>query len=167
MTDSDSAFTGSIPEIYDTHLVPLLFEPYAADLARRVAALAPKSVLETAAGSGVVTRALAPRLRSADRYVVTDLNSAILERASSEQPAQDNIEWRQADALALPFEDDAFDAVCCQFGVMFFPDRVAGYAEARRVLKPGGALRVQHVGPAGREHLRQAGAGCGQRKLPG
>lgn len=146
MTDSDTAFTGSIPEIYDTHLVPLLFEPYAADLARRVAALAPKSVLETAAGSGVVTRALAPRLRSAEhqvgrpagRYVVTDLNSAMLERASSEQPAQDNIEWRQADALALPFEDDAFDAVCCQFGVMFFPDRVAGYVEARRVLKPGG-----------------------------
>lgn len=138
MSDSDTAFTGSIPEVYDTQLVPLLFEPYADDLATRVAALSPKSVLETAAGSGVVTRALAPRIRSADRYVVTDLNSAMLDRAASEQPAQDNIEWRQADALALPFADDSFDVVCCQFGVMFFPDRVAGYAEARRVLKPGG-----------------------------
>lgn len=138
MADSDTAFTGSIPEIYDSQLVPLLFLPYAADLANRVAALAPQPVLETAAGSGVVTRALAPRIRSADRYVVTDLSSAMLERASSEQPAQGNIEWRQADALALPFEDGSFDVVCCQFGVMFFPDRVAGYAEARRVLKPGG-----------------------------
>ncbi len=138
MTDCDTAFTGSISEIYDTHLVPLLFEPYAEYLAARVAALAPKSVLETAAGSGVVTRALAPRIRSADRYVVTDLSAAMLEWASSEQSAQDNIEWRQADALALPFENDTFDAVCCQFGVMFFPDRVAGYAEARQVLKPGG-----------------------------
>ena len=111
MTDSDTAFAGSISEIYDTQLVPLLFESYADDLATRVAALSPKAVLETPADSRVVTGALAPRIRSADRYVVTDLNSAMLERAASEQPAQDNIDWRQADALALPFADDAFDVI--------------------------------------------------------
>ena len=138
MTESDSVFSGSIPELYDTYLVPLIFESFAEDLAERVAALSPKSVLETAAGSGVVTRALAPRIRSAERYVVTDLNPEMLNHAEDAQDPQHRIAWRQANALELPFDDDSFDAVCCQFGVMFFPDRVAGYAEARRVLKPGG-----------------------------
>ena len=138
MTESDSVFSGSIPELYDTYLVPLIFESFAEDLAERVAVLSPKSVLETAAGSGVVTRALAPRIRSAERYVVTDLNPEMLNHAEDAQDPQHRIAWRQANALELPFDDDSFDAVCCQFGVMFFPDRVAGYAEARRVLKPGG-----------------------------
>lgn len=138
MTESDSVFGGSIPEIYDTYLVPLIFQSFAEDLAERVGNLSPNSVLETAAGSGVVTRALAPRLSSGARYVVTDLNPAMLDRASSEQEAADSIEWRQADALALPFDEDSFDVICCQFGVMFFPDRVAGYAEALRVLRTGG-----------------------------
>ncbi|MCA8927117.1 MAG: class I SAM-dependent methyltransferase [Alphaproteobacteria bacterium] len=138
MSDSDKVFSGSIPEIYDTYLVPLIFEHYAADLARRVAVHAPASVLETAAGSGVVTRALAPLLATTAAYTVTDLNQPMLARAQARQPADDRLAWQQADALALPFGDQAFDAVCCQFGVMFFPDRVAGYREARRVLKPGG-----------------------------
>lgn len=138
MSDSDKVFSGSIAELYDTYLVPLIFEDYAIDLAERVASRSPHAVLETAAGSGVVTRALAQRLAPAARYVVTDLNQPMLDRAASRQGADDRITWRQADALDLPFEDAAFDAVICQFGVMFFPDRVAGYAEARRVLKPGG-----------------------------
>ena len=140
MTERDKVFTGSIPEIYDTYLVPLIFEGFAEDLAGRTAALSPETVLETAAGSGVVTRALASKLASGARYHVTDLNQPMLDHAASQQEPDNRITWRQADALNLPFDDGSFDAVCCQFGVMFFPDRVAGYAEARRVLRPGGSF---------------------------
>jgi ubiquinone/menaquinone biosynthesis C-methylase UbiE len=138
MLEADKLFAGSVPENYDRYMVPLIFEPYAADIARRAAALSPKDVLETAAGSGVVTRALAPGLRGDASYTVTDLNQPMLDYAASQQPPDTRITWRQADALALPFEDEAFDLVCCQFGAMFFPDRVSGYREARRVLKRGG-----------------------------
>ncbi len=138
MPETDEVFAGSMTEIYDGYLVPLIFEAFAKDLAERVAALSPKSVLETAAGTGVVTRALAPTLDPDGRYVVTDLNPPMLDLAVRRQEPDDRIAWRQADALDLPYEDDSFDAVCCQFGVMFFPDRVAGYVEARRVLRPGG-----------------------------
>ncbi|MDQ0073888.1 ubiquinone/menaquinone biosynthesis C-methylase UbiE [Variovorax boronicumulans] len=140
MAESDKVFAGSIPKFYDTLMVPLIFEAYATDMAALVAAFSPGSVLETAAGSGVVMRALAPRLGAGARYVVTDLNQPMLDYAATRQGADSRIEWRQADALALPFEDASFDVVCCQFGAMFFPNRVAGYAEARRVLKPGGRL---------------------------
>lgn len=138
MSATDKLFAGSIPEIYDTYLVPLIFEAYASDLARRVAEAAPARVLETAAGTGVVTRALAPLLEKGARYIVSDLNQPMLERAASRQEADERLVWRQADALHLPFEQDSFDAVFCQFGVMFFPDRIAGYREALRVLKPRG-----------------------------
>ena len=138
MTEGDKVFAGSIPEFYDTYLVPLIFEAYANDIAERAAALKPKTVLETATGSGVVTRALAPRLAPGARYTVTDLNQPMLDHAADRQDPDDRITWRQADALGLPFDDASFDVVVCQFGVMFFPDRGAGYAEARRVLKPGG-----------------------------
>jgi len=138
MAESDKVFAGSIPKFYDTLMVPLIFAAYAADMAERVAAFSPGSVLETAAGSGVVTRALAPKLRPDARYVVTDLNQPMLDYAASRQGPDSRIEWRQADALGLPFDDASFDVVCCQFGAMFFPNRIAGYAEARRVLKPGG-----------------------------
>ena len=140
MAESDKLFTGSIPEIYDTYLVPLLFESYAIDLAKRAAALAPKTVLETAAGTGVVTRALASRLASGAHYIVTALHQAMLDHATNRQGPDGRITWCRADALDLPFDDATFDAVVCQFGVMFFPDRVAGHAEARRVLKPGGSF---------------------------
>jgi ubiquinone/menaquinone biosynthesis C-methylase UbiE len=140
MSEIDKVFAGSIPENYDRYLVPLIFEKFAQDLAQRVSALSPTSVLETAAGSGVVTRALAPRLSSDVNYVVTDLNQPMLDYAAARQVTDNRITWRQADALALPFEDDAFDLVCCQFGVMFFPDRQSGYREAKRVLKPGGCF---------------------------
>jgi ubiquinone/menaquinone biosynthesis C-methylase UbiE len=138
MAESDKVFAGSIPKFYDTLMVPLIFEGYAVDMAALVAGFSPGAVLETAAGSGVVTRALAPKLSGSARYVVTDLNQAMLDYAVTRQGADSRIEWQQADALALPFEDASFDIVCCQFGAMFFPSRVAGYAEARRVLKPGG-----------------------------
>jgi ubiquinone/menaquinone biosynthesis C-methylase UbiE len=138
MSETDKVFAGSVPENYDRYMVPLIFEPYAADIARRAMSLSPSAVLETAAGSGVVTRALAPRLPRGASYMVTDLNQPMLDYAASRQPPDTRIEWRQADALALPFENAAFDLVCCQFGAMFFPDRTSGYREARRVLKPGG-----------------------------
>ncbi|WP_170333768.1 class I SAM-dependent methyltransferase [Ruegeria arenilitoris] len=138
MSSKDKNFTGSIPDVYDEYLVPLIFEPYAADIAKRVAKTNPKDVLETAAGSGVVTRALAPLLNESTRYVVTDLNQPMLDRAANQQPHSNQIEWQQADALQLPFEAGSFDVVCCQFGVMFFPDKIAGYREALRVLKEDG-----------------------------
>jgi ubiquinone/menaquinone biosynthesis C-methylase UbiE len=134
---SDKLFTGSIPEIYDRYLVPLIFEPYARDLAARLADVKAQDVLETAAGTGVLTRAMVSRLATDVRIVATDLNQPMLDRAAAKAPPG-RITWRQADALALPFEDQSFDAVACQFGVMFFPDKVQGYKEARRVLKPGG-----------------------------
>jgi ubiquinone/menaquinone biosynthesis C-methylase UbiE len=138
MTERDKVFSGSIPKFYDTLMVPLIFEGYAADLAALVAAASPGSVLETAAGSGALTRSLASKLGANARYVVTDLNQPMLDYAAERQGADSRIEWKQADALHLPFADAAFDVVCCQFGAMFFPDRAAGYAEARRVLKPRG-----------------------------
>ena len=137
MSESDKVFAGSIPENYDRHMVPLIFEPYAADLARRTAAASPREVLEIAAGTGVVTRALAPKLSPNARYVVSDLNQAMLDYAAFRQGPDSRISWRQADALSLPFEAGTFDLVCCQFGAMFFPDRPSAYREARRVLRPG------------------------------
>ena len=128
MTESVKVFTGSIPQIYDTYLEPLIFETYADDISERTAALGPRIVLETAAGTGVVTRALASRLADDARYLVTDLNHAMLDHAANMQGMDDRIAWRQADALQIPFEDDSFDAVVCHFAVMFFPDKVAGYA---------------------------------------
>jgi ubiquinone/menaquinone biosynthesis C-methylase UbiE len=138
MANSDKIFSGSVPEFYDAHLVPLIFDAFAADLAQRVSQGGAARVLETAAGSGVVTRALAPLLPRDARYTVTDLNQPMLDRAMTQQPPDARIDWQQADALNLPFDDNVFDVVCCQFGVMFFPDRVAGYREALRVLKPDG-----------------------------
>jgi ubiquinone/menaquinone biosynthesis C-methylase UbiE len=138
MVATDKLFAGSIPEIYDRFLVPLIFEPYALDLADRLARCEPGDVLETACGTGVLTRATASRLGPSARMVATDLNQPMLERARARQAGDARVAWRQADALALPFEERSFDAVACQFGAMFFPDKVQGYSEARRVLRAGG-----------------------------
>jgi len=119
-------------------MVPLIFAPFAADLARRAAALMPIDILEVAAGTGVVTRELAPRLLPAANYVVTDLNRPMLDFAASRQAPDHRIKWQQADAQTLPFESAVFDLVFCQFGAMFFGDRLSAYREAKRVLKPGG-----------------------------
>jgi ubiquinone/menaquinone biosynthesis C-methylase UbiE len=137
MAATDTKFTGSIPDFYDRFFVPLVFEPYAADIARRLAMLRPKRILEVAAGTGVVTRAVAVALPEAE-IVATDLNQAMIDHAKGRQN-RGRVEWRTADALALPFPDSSFDAVICQFGMMFFPDKVKGYGETRRVLKDGGS----------------------------
>jgi ubiquinone/menaquinone biosynthesis C-methylase UbiE len=139
MDSTDKAFTGSIAQIYERLLVPLIFVPYARDLAARIARARPRKLLETAAGTGVVTRELAAQLPADIGITATDLNEPMLAQAKAALP-DPRVEWRQADALALPFDDASFDIVACQFGVMFFPDRVKGHAEARRVLTPGGRL---------------------------
>ena len=136
---TDAVFAGSIPELYDTLLVPLIFQPYADDIARRVAALAPARVLETAAGTGAVTRALALALPAATEIVATDLNPPMLERAARAGTARP-VTFQPADAMKLPFDDASFDVVVCQFGAMFFPDKGVAFGEARRVLRPGGTF---------------------------
>ena len=133
-SNADRAFAGSIPQLYERYMVPLIFERYAVDLAARSASQTPSRVLEVAAGTGVVTRQLAQVLPPDTSIVATDLNQAMLDVAAQRiGPA--NVRFRQADAQALPFADGSFDAVLCQFGVMFFPDRIAAYREVRRVLR--------------------------------
>jgi len=139
MSEIDKTFTGSIAEVYESCFVPLIFAPYARDLAPRVAAATPRRVLEVACGTGVVTRALRELLPPSAEIVATDLNQAMLDVAAK-VGAAGKVEWRQADATALPFADASFDAVVCQFGVMFLPDKAKAFAELRRVLRPGGML---------------------------
>jgi ubiquinone/menaquinone biosynthesis C-methylase UbiE len=134
---ADTVFSGSIPALYDKYLGPLIFEPYAEDLAQRLSALDAARVLEAAAGTGIVTRALVRALPGSVAIVATDLNQPMLDHAAT-QVSSSRVTWQQADAQSLPFPDGAFDAVVCQFGVMFFPDKRQAYREARRVLKPGG-----------------------------
>ena len=136
MISTDSDFSGSIAALYDRLLVPMLFRPYAEDLARRVAAAAPASILEIAAGTGIVTEAIG-RAAPGATLIATDLNQAMLDVAAA-RIAAPRVSFRQADAMSLPFPDRSFDLVACQFGVMFFPDRVHAYREALRVLRPGG-----------------------------
>jgi SAM-dependent methyltransferase len=136
MTATDAAFAGPIPGLYHQLLGPLLFEPYAWDIAGRAAALEPRAILETAAGTGIVTGALMREAPKAE-ILATDLNQAMLDIAAARLMSW-RVRFQQADAQSLPFEDSSFDLVVCQFGAMFFPDRVGAYREARRVLRPGG-----------------------------
>lgn len=138
-SDADAVFAGSVPELYDRLLVPLIFEDYAEDLMQRARACSPASVLEVAAGSGVLTRALASGLDPKVAVTASDLNPPMLDQARSagtERP----VTWQVADVMEIPFENGSFDVVLCQFGVMFFPDKVAAYTEVARVLKPGGSF---------------------------
>jgi SAM-dependent methyltransferase len=139
MSDSDKVFAGSVPKIYEQYLVPLIFEPYAVDLVGRLGSRRPPRVLEVAAGTGVVTRVLAAELPETAAIVATDLNQGMLDQAAAVGTRR-AVEWRAADAMRLPFPDGAFDAVVCQFSVMFFPDKPRAFAEALRVLEPGGVF---------------------------
>ncbi len=134
---TDTVFAGSIPAIYDGYMVPLLFRPYAAVVAERARSLQPKRILETASGTGVVTEALHQALPDT-QIVATDLNEPMLTQAVR-RVSHPNVAFQYADALDLPFDDESFDLVVCQFGVMFFPDKVRGNVEARRVLRIGGS----------------------------
>ena len=140
MSSIDKVFAGSIPKLYDEYLVPMIFSVYAEDLARRIAARSPSVLLEIAAGTGAVTRAVAAVLPRGVRYIATDLNEPMLAVAAQRQADDDRITWRQADGMALPFGEAEFDVVCCQLGAMFFPDRVKAYGEVKRVLKPDGTF---------------------------
>jgi SAM-dependent methyltransferase len=135
--DSDKVFSGSISRLYETYLVPLIFAPYATDMVNRLASRTLSHVLEIAAGTGVVTRALASTLPEHAAIVATDLNQAMLDQAAVVGTSRP-VEWRPADAMQLPFADETFDAVVWQFGVMFFPEKSKAFSEARRVLRPGG-----------------------------
>jgi len=134
----NASFVGAIPQHYDRHLGPVIFDPYARDLARRVEHRAGLRVLELACGTGILTRRLLERLPADAHLVATDLNGAMISHARTVVPGDARVEWREADAQALPLPDGSFDAVVCQFGFMFLPDRPAGLREAKRVLRPGG-----------------------------
>jgi SAM-dependent methyltransferase len=142
-------YSGSVPALYDRYRGPIFFQPYAENLAKRVSDLTDGSLLETAAGTGILTRAISQLLPERVQVVATDLSSDMIEFAAAQAGVQ-RIIWRQADGLALPFPAGAFDVVVCQFGVMFFPDKVTGYREAYRVLKPDGRFvfnvwdRIEH-----------------------
>ena len=138
MSQQAAQFIGGIPANYDAGLGPHLFADYAADLARRATADQPARVLEIAAGTGIVTRSLRDCLPCSTELVASDLNLPMLEVARQKFRCGERIEFKPADATALPFSDGAFDAVVCQFGVMFFPDKDKAYSEAYRVLSPGG-----------------------------
>ena len=140
--DTSLKFDGSIPEAYDTKLGPLLFEFSAADTARRVADLAPDAakVLEIAAGTGISTEHLWQSLAPTAEIVATDLSEDMLNYARQKRGAFPNVTYQQADALELPFQDNAFDLIVCQFGIMFFTDKAKSFSEMARVLKPGGSI---------------------------
>ena len=137
MADSNAAFVGDVPQNYDRYLGPVFFHSFADDLAGRLEVKPGMRVLETACGTGIVSRRLAERLRGTGSLVATDLNEAMIAYGRT-QVTTGHVEWRPADATLLPFPDGSFDAVVCQFGLMFFPDKPAGIREAFRVLKPGG-----------------------------
>jgi len=138
MSDDAAGFIGSIPQYYDQGLGPIIFVDYAADIAQRVAAGKPARVLETAAGTGIVTRKLRDALPRAAHLTATDLNPPMIDIARARFQAGEQVEFQPADATALPFADGSFDAVVCQFGLMFFPDKAKSFSEAYRVLAPGG-----------------------------
>ncbi len=139
MTQQSARFVGSIPENYDQGLGPHIFHDYADDLARRVADLNPGSVLELAAGTGIVTRRLRDALEPGCELVASDLNPPMLEVAKAKFAPDESVRFEAIDATNLAFDDRSFDVITCQFGIMFFPDKDRSYAEVHRVLRPGGA----------------------------
>src|ERR1700722_4323897 len=138
MSDDAARFVGDIPRHYDQAMGPIIFADYADDIARRAVACGPSRVLETAAGTGIVTRRLRDLLPADVHLTATDLNPPMLEIARAKFRPGERVELQPADATALPFPDGGFDTVVCQFGVMFFPDKNKAYREVHRVLKPGG-----------------------------
>lgn len=136
MKEMELRFAGSVPEKYDELMVPLFFHPYAVELVCRARQVAPRRILETAAGTGVVTQALHEAFPEA-HLTATDLNSPMLEIARR-RVASSDVRFVAANAQDLPFKDASFDLLVCQFGAMFFPDKVNGHREAHRVLRDGG-----------------------------
>jgi ubiquinone/menaquinone biosynthesis C-methylase UbiE len=140
MDEGVNAFTAAIAKAYDRHLGPALFKPYAANLARRVVALPPGPVLETACGTGILTRQLRLHLDHSIGIVATDLSQGMIDNARARLGTLREVRWERADASLLPFAADSFAAVVCQFGMMFVSDKAAAFREALRVLACGGVL---------------------------
>ena len=138
MTSTASRFVGDIPYHYDRELGPVIFEPYAEDIAGRAVSFKPSRVLELAAGTGIVSRKLRDALPEETQIIITDLNPPMLEIAREKFNAEENVEFLPADAMQLELGDQSVDLIVCQFGVMFFPDKRAAFKEARRVLRKGG-----------------------------
>ena len=136
---TEATFSGSIPENYDKYLGPLLMVPYGNDLAHRLPIHGLNDVLELACGTGIVTQILRERLAEETRLVATDFSEDMLKVART-KPMNKKVEWKVADATNLPFKDNSFDMVVCQFGVMFFPDKDRAAQEIFRVLRPGGRV---------------------------
>lgn len=166
MTSQSSLFVGSIPEVYDAGLGPVLFHDFADDLARRIGAMAPEAVLEIAAGTGILSRRLRDALPDASRLVVTDLNPPMLAVARGKFAAGEAVEFGQVDAMSLPFEEGSFDLVASQFGVMFLPDKVAAFREAARVLRPGGRYVFSTFGPRSDNPFAEIVNGALERMFP-
>ena len=132
------SFGDAIAGLYEQYMVPMVFEPFADDLVSRLSASRLGNVLETAAGTGIVTRKLATLHANAPSTIIaTDVSEAMVSLGREICPDR-LINWRQMDAASLSFPDATFDTIVCQFGAMFFKDRVQAYREARRVLRPGG-----------------------------
>jgi SAM-dependent methyltransferase len=160
--EQDRRWAGSMPDAYDRYLAPSVFRPFAVELAARAARLAPRRVLEIAAGTGVLTAELLAAVPDA-HVTATDLNEPMVRYGAGQAPGAD---WQQADAQALPFDDEQFDLVACQFGVMFFPDKAGAFAEIRRVLTAGGRLLMSTWGPVDTHGFAEALMAGVQRAFP-
>jgi ubiquinone/menaquinone biosynthesis C-methylase UbiE len=168
MTIEAFQFTGDVPQHYDTALGPVMFEPYARDIAARVARLGRpvQKVLELAAGTGIVTRKLRNVLPENASLIATDLNAAMLDIAKPRFRPGEKVTFQPADAMKLPFADGEFDLVVCQYGVMFFPDKVAAFREARRVLSPGGHYIFNVWGSLAANPFAEAAVEIGDKMYP-
>jgi ubiquinone/menaquinone biosynthesis C-methylase UbiE len=151
----DAAYVGSIPTNYHEGIGPFLFEPYALHTAERIRQLAPRRVLETACGTGIVTRQLRAALPNDALLIASDLNEPMIAVAKETLQASANVEWIKADMTQLSFVDGHFDALVCQFGLMFVPDKLAALREARRVLERNGTLLLTTWAPLARNPVVQ------------
>ena len=153
MNDKHADFSGSIPAAYDRYLGPVLFQTYAEELAARVEVGRGGSVLELACGTGILTRVLRDRLSADAAFTATDLNEGMLHVARAKFSGDEAVRWSVADASSLPFGDGLFDAVVCQFALMFVPEKLVAAREVCRVLKPGGVFLFNVWGPLERNPL--------------
>jgi ubiquinone/menaquinone biosynthesis C-methylase UbiE len=164
MAQESTAFDHSTPALYDRYMGPLLFEPYARLIAERSALLQPTRILETAAGTGIVTSAVNEAVPQA-QIVATDLNPVMIDFAA-QRVRSERVAFQRADAQDLPFPDGSFDLVVCQFGVMFFPDKVRANREAWRVLGSGGRYLLVSFDRLEFQPGAESGEGCGCHAVP-